>query len=305
MTMDLSRLLVFAFASLCLIGSPVLAESRTWTDGASKRSLEGEYVMRSGEKVVIRLASGETVEVALSRLSESDRIFVRDQAPGPGDALASIPCPISIEPLPVTGSGEDRKAALKVTNNGDQEISKLGLTMYLYQADGSLKQTVPYTNTKQFDGVDSTLGKGENYVVELTSFWVKDDVVAVGGLVRALTLKDGTTWPVWTGPAPDPEGEAPVSLVMKGVVREGALSAPLIEAFNHSDQGVKRLEYLISYVDESGGVLLKGRRTFVNADMAAGKGAAFFGSAAPPEGTASVVLALRSVAFDDDSKWKP
>ena len=224
-----------------------------------------------------------------------------------GDALASIPSPVAIGVMPVTGSGENRKAGLKVTNNGNQPILKLGLTVFYYRADGSVKETVPFTNTSDFERGADTLAKGDVYVVTLDSFWVKDDVATVGGLVRSLTWKDGTTWPAWTGPAPDAEGEAPVSLVMKGVVREGKLSAPLIEAFNHSDEGIKSVEYRIFYLDDTGELLLRGRRTFISGDhlMDAGKGVAFLGTEGPPEGAASVTLVLRSVLFEGDRKWNP
>jgi hypothetical protein len=39
--------------------------------------------------------------------------------------------------------------------------------------------------------------------------------------------------------------------------------------------------------------------------MDAGKGIAFLGTEGPPEGAASVTLAMRSVLFGDDRKWKP
>ena len=39
--------------------------------------------------------------------------------------------------------------------------------------------------------------------------------------------------------------------------------------------------------------------------MDAGKGIAFLGTEGPPEGAASVMLAMRSVLFEVDRKWNP
>jgi hypothetical protein len=232
--------------------------------------------------------------------------------PGPtsssqaGNALATIPSPVAIAAMPVTGSGENRKAGLKVTNKGDQAISKLGLTLFYYGADGRLMNQAPYTNTEDFEKGADTLGKGDHHVVDMSGVRIRDDaVVAVGGIVRSLTWKDGTTWPAWTGPAPDAEGETPVSLVMKGVVRQGKLSTPLIEAFNQSDERIKSVEYRISYLDEAGTVLRKGGRSFIRNLTDPGKGFAFLHTEGPPEGAASVTLELRWVLFEDDREWQP
>jgi len=222
------------------------------------------------------------------------------------DALGTIPSPVAIAAMPVTGSGENRKAGLKVTNKGDQAISKLVLTLFYYGADGRLQNQAPYTNTQRFEQGADTLGKADHYVVDMSGDRLRDDaVVAVGGIVRSLTWKDGTTWPAWTGPAPDAEGETPVSLVMKGVVRQGRLSTPLIEAFNHSHARIKSVGYRISYLDEAGKVLRKGGRSLISNLTDAGKGFAFLHTEGPPEGAASVTLELRWVLFEDDREWQP
>lgn len=67
----------------CLTAALVLASAlpgtaapRTWTEAASGRTLQGEYLRMQGGEVLIRRANGTAVTVPLERLSQADRDFI-------------------------------------------------------------------------------------------------------------------------------------------------------------------------------------------------------------------------------------
>jgi hypothetical protein len=53
-------------------------ESRTWTDKSGKFSVDGEFVEITAGKVRLKLKDGKLVTLPLAKLSEDDRIYVRD-----------------------------------------------------------------------------------------------------------------------------------------------------------------------------------------------------------------------------------
>ena len=122
-------------------------------------------------------------------------------------------------------------------------------------------------------------------------------IASVAGVVSGVTWEDGTTWPAWTGPAPQQEGDAAVSLVMKGLVGEGGFSLPLIGCFNHSNRKIQRLMYRIVFLDAAGNELLNKRWGAGSVD--AGQGAAFIGFEGPPKGAAKVKLSLLEATFEN------
>ena len=219
--------------------------------------------------------------------------------------MAPITPPVSVKALTVKGSGDDRVASLRITNDSKKAVSKIDLELFRYLEDGSLEGTV---GDRTFEKRVTVLNPGESYDMELNSFFIKDNVESVDGMVQELTWKDGTKWPVFEGPATDPEGDAPVSLRMKGIVRQGKIALPLIEFFNHSDKGVTALRYRLYYLDAAGNELSKGRRTGRSNGnetmIPADEGIAFFGNEGPPDNSAGVRLSLHSADFADGSSWK-
>jgi len=63
-------------------------QARTWTELATGRTVNADFVKVDGDNVVIRLPGGATSKIALARLSEADQTFVREQA-----AAANTPGP--------------------------------------------------------------------------------------------------------------------------------------------------------------------------------------------------------------------
>jgi hypothetical protein len=53
-------------------------ELRTWTDKSGKFSVEAEFVEVASGKVRLKLKDGKTVALSLAKLSEDDRMYVRD-----------------------------------------------------------------------------------------------------------------------------------------------------------------------------------------------------------------------------------
>ena len=297
--------------ALCLLTLQAIGDTRIWTDAGTKRTIEGEFMKVDGANVIIRLANGQSAVVAIDRLTDADKAFVEKQSAkptySPAGPLAEITPPVSSKALAVTGKGDDRKAGLEITNNSDKAISRLEARIFLRGLDGTIKSTVPHTSDGMFGASGKKLKKGASFVEDLSSFWIKDDIASVSGIVTGLVWEDGTKWPTWEGPAPKQEGDIPVSLVMKGILREGEIGLPLIECFNHSNKEIKSILYSVHFLDGEGKMLLKKRWGSSNPAglVEAGEGIAHVGFDGPPKGTVNVTLSLTNVTFDDDSKWTP
>ena len=67
-------------AALC---SSTAAESRKWTDSASGRSMEAEFVSQTGAKVTVRLRDGKEIAIEKARLSKEDQEFLKTATPAP------------------------------------------------------------------------------------------------------------------------------------------------------------------------------------------------------------------------------
>jgi copper chaperone CopZ len=66
------------------------AESRTWTDAESGKTIEGELVSVDGEKVTLKRADGKTFTLDASRFSADDQEFIAAQDT-PSDANTDAP----------------------------------------------------------------------------------------------------------------------------------------------------------------------------------------------------------------------
>jgi len=65
---------------LFVLGGIAPLQARIWTEAATGRTINADFVKVDGDSVVIRLAGGTTTKIAISRLSEADQSFVKEQA---------------------------------------------------------------------------------------------------------------------------------------------------------------------------------------------------------------------------------
>ena len=214
------------------------------------------------------------------------------EAPAPPiHSFNPIKAPVSIRPLPVVGSGEDRRAGLELINDSGKTISRMVVAVALFAEDGTVKRSIPHTH-----GIPLA-GNGQKDVIELSSFWVKNDIAAVGGVVRDITWEDGTKWPIWTGIAPQQTGDSPVSMAMQGLVTGGNMSLPLIGIWNHRPKAIHSLRYRIIFLDSDGNELLNKR--WGGPAVNAGQGIAVIGFERPPKDAVDLRLSLESATFED------
>ncbi|MEM7698586.1 MAG: PQQ-binding-like beta-propeller repeat protein [Verrucomicrobiota bacterium] len=75
------------FAAL-LVGS---LEARTWTQAATGKEIEAEFVESDGESVSLRLANGAVAQVLISSLSEADQRWIASQASAGASASGEWP----------------------------------------------------------------------------------------------------------------------------------------------------------------------------------------------------------------------
>ncbi len=78
-------LCALAAAALC---RPAAAETRKWTDAASGRSMEAEFVSQTDAKVTVRLKDGRETTIEKGRLSKADQDFLKSAKPAPAVAAA-------------------------------------------------------------------------------------------------------------------------------------------------------------------------------------------------------------------------
>ncbi len=69
----------FTFGLLSVVFT-LSVQARTWTEVATGRTVNADFVKVDGDNVVIRLQGGTTTKIALARLSEADQAFVKEQA---------------------------------------------------------------------------------------------------------------------------------------------------------------------------------------------------------------------------------
>ena len=310
------------FASMTCIGIPITLEARIWTDAATNRTLEGDFMEVDGDKVVIKRDNGKTIRVAIERLIEMDKDFIKAQLAGAAEAQGVAPAtnqsvedaarpatghltqltpPVSLVAHPIEGEGKERNAELVVTNDSDKEISSIVLTQFFLSQNGSIGSSVPHT-------AGFSIGEGESHTIKVSSFFMKDDTASVDAVVTRVEWKDGTMWPTWTGPAPGQEGDAPVVAKMIGVIGEGNRAHPVVALFNKSSKEVSFINYSLAFLDANGKKLGSGGQGYGGPPgwLPAGKGGACVGSSkVPPEGTVDVELKLKAVMFDDETHWMP
>ena len=83
----MKSLLLCAVAALALC-RPASAEIRKWTDAASGRSMEADFVSQTNTKVTVRLKDGKETTIEKARLSKEDQDFLKTAKPAPAGAAA-------------------------------------------------------------------------------------------------------------------------------------------------------------------------------------------------------------------------
>ena len=117
--------------SALLLATVAPLSARTWTDAASGRTLEGDYVSSDATHVIVR-SGGKTLEIAIDRLSEADREFIKAQAaPTPKDnespsKEAERPDPTG---LTFVACDANQKILATLVVPDDQKTVDIGLTL--------------------------------------------------------------------------------------------------------------------------------------------------------------------------------
>lgn len=243
--------------------------------------------------------------IASSLLGLCPALAAEPEAAG---VLAQLKPPVSVKFNPIQGEGKKRKAGMEVTNDSDKTIAELVVDMAFIKEDGSVGRTVPYTESWTLGNPKAGLAKGDSKVIKIGSFFMEDDTAAVDGIVTRIQWKDGSVWPDWIGPAPKPEGDAPVVSKFLGFVGEGAMAQVALGIYNVGSKDIEGVMYSVSYQDAAGKHLgwsnygYSGDETW----LPAGKSTGCVGSSSPPpEGTVKVEVNLTHVTFADESVWEP
>jgi uncharacterized protein (TIGR03067 family) len=63
--------------------------ARTWTESASGRTVEADFVRVDGANVIMRMANGSTVPFPIARLSAADQEFVKQQSSSTGGGTST------------------------------------------------------------------------------------------------------------------------------------------------------------------------------------------------------------------------
>ncbi len=80
MFVRLTQPTVITIALVAMGASTTNAEVRTWTDNTGRFSVEAELVVIRADRIVLEKADGATANVAIARLSEADREFLKTAA---------------------------------------------------------------------------------------------------------------------------------------------------------------------------------------------------------------------------------
>ncbi len=136
-----------AFLATLLLTQPLLA--RTWTEEASGRKIEAEFVSADATKVTVSVRAGSTFTIDLARLSAADRAFVQEKlqstpaTPAKGTATAAAKSEdrfkdIHIKEVPAAG---DAHPALATVDAAVQDfmISKgIGAATFALSKNGTI-----------------------------------------------------------------------------------------------------------------------------------------------------------------------
>jgi CubicO group peptidase (beta-lactamase class C family) len=105
----------FLLLAACVVVAS--ASARTWTEAASGKKIEAEFVSADAQKVTIAVKGGGTFQIELARLSAEDRAFVQERLK-PASKAAAAPA------AKIEDSFEDLKVdAAKIPVSGEANAS--------------------------------------------------------------------------------------------------------------------------------------------------------------------------------------
>lgn len=140
---------LFRFTLLLLALGAGLAQGRTWTEAATGKKIEAEFVSADAERVTIAIQGGKAFAIELSRLSPTDQAFVRQQrqpaaSGGPGQAAVKAEdCfkelkKFSADEIPGVGQGHPALAAVDAEIRQFMSEKGIGAAAFAVSKDGQV-----------------------------------------------------------------------------------------------------------------------------------------------------------------------
>lgn len=181
--------------------------------------------------------------------------------------------------------------------------------MLLFGEDGDLIRGIPDTEHGFPSHSQYILHRGEVFTISVDSFFVKDNITRVDGMIEKITFDDGSTWPPMPATPPGKHGSDPVSIRMIGYEASDNLSEAVVACFNYASKPVRGMLYRIKYLDGTGNEL-KTDSMIHDGDaktpvLRVGEGKVLTGPDGPPKGATAALARVIKVIFTDGTKWEP
>jgi hypothetical protein len=179
------------FCAACLLwGVAAPAETRTFTESSSGRTVTAEVVSATSDNVTLKLEAGGTTSLPLSRLAEADRTYVRDwvkahaaasdPSAGAGNAAGVAPIRYAfgvtwdkvktgekkVKITAYTGEEEEWACRIKVNNLSDVPLNEVELR---YQIHVAVERTGNVASNECASGKDTLASLPKNQPVEITT----------------------------------------------------------------------------------------------------------------------------------------
>ena len=192
-----SLLILPILALVCLCGAePLIAQERVWTDKSGVHKLTAEFVKVEEGDVFLRRPDGETIALALSKLSIDDQNYVRDLlAPGNGTEPTTEP-PVTQPPVTVTEPPKTEprptqpiRRAPRVRDDSVLEIDRLESAAFSTAPPLNETSEIEITRIQELQGdfraLGTTLHQRENVIVVNRAF----EAIADKGSIPPLMIE--------------------------------------------------------------------------------------------------------------------
>lgn len=197
-----SLLILPILALVCLCGAePLIAQERVWTDKSGVHKLTAEFVKVEEGDVFLRRPDGETIALALSKLSIDDQNYVRDLlAPGNGTEPTTEPPvtqpPVTQPPVTVTEPPKTEprptqpiRRAPRVRDDSVLEIDRLESAAFSTAPPLNETSEIEITRIQELQGdfraLGTTLHQRENVIVVNRAF----EAIADKGSIPPLMIE--------------------------------------------------------------------------------------------------------------------
>lgn len=241
-----------------------------------------------------------------SEWSESTTDESAEKAVGQGESkLGELKPPATVKVSEITGAGEDRKAKITIENLNEKKIESLRVEMLFLRKGGSVGARVLKDVSGGSQSLDSSLEDGETATIKVSSFFMEENTVAVGGQITLIEYEDGSIWPSLPETAPTAVGDAPVGGVVMGLLGQGDQAQPVVAFHNHSTKEIKEVDYGVEYLRADGEVVSRtifGYGSF-EAIMKREGGCVLAGGNPPLKGAVDARVVVTKVVFMDESEW--